>query len=283
MFLVRQLLPGILVALLVSGVLTIVGRLWKANSWADAIAVAAGYAAGHTVTAGWPAFPPIEATQWLPYLGIAVTILAVFDTLLRPPSSVRAILWFLCCAGILSLLLTSKLRYGWSLFAGVLWIAGLAAAMLVLTSFLDRAAQRDASISLPLIVAIVAGGTGLALMLSGSMLLGQLALVLAGAFGAIVLVGALLPNTINGRAIAPVSATLLCGLWLSGYFFSELPSVSGLLLLVSRFRLCCSYYLTRAEIPEGVSCCELSSLPCQSPWRCSSPSEPRRHIESVVA
>lgn len=233
MFLLRQLLPGILVALLVSGVLTIVGRLWKANSWADAIAVAAGYAAGHAVTAGWPAFPPIEATHWLPYLGIAVTILAVLDTLLRPPGWVRAIVWFLSCAGILSLLLASKFQYGWSLFVGVLWVAGLAAAMLVLTCFLDRAAQRDASISLPLIVAIAAGGTGLALMLSGSMLLGQLALVLAGAFGAIVLVGALLPNTINGRAIAPVSATLLCGLWLSGYFFSELPSVSGLVLLVS--------------------------------------------------
>jgi hypothetical protein len=232
-FLIRQLLPGILVALLVSGVFTIVGRLWKANSWTDAIAVGAGYAVGHAVTAGWPAFPPIEATQWLPYFGIAVTVLAVIDTLLRPPGSVRVVIWFLCCAGILSLLLTSKFQYGWSLFVGILWIAGLATAMLVLTSFLDRAARRDASISLPLILAIVAGGTGLALMLSGSMLLGQLALVLAGAFGAIVIVGTLLPNAINGRGIAPVSATLLCGLWLSGYFFSELPSVSGLLLLVS--------------------------------------------------
>ena len=109
----------------------------------------------------------------------------------------------------MSLLLTSKFQYGWSPFVGILWIAGLATAMLVLTSFLDRAAQRDASISLPLILTIVAGGTGLALMLSGSMLLGQLALVLAGAFGAIVIVGTLLPNAINGRGIAPVSATLL--------------------------------------------------------------------------
>ena len=233
MFLLRQILPGILVALLVSGVFTIVGRLWKANSWTDAIAVGVGYAVGHAVTAGWPAFPPIEATQWLPYFGIAVTLLAVIDTMLRPPGSVRAVIWLLCCAGILSLLLTSKFKYGWSFSAGMLWIAALATAMLVLTSFLDRAAQRDASISLPLILTIVAGGTGLALMLSGSMLLGQLALVLAGAFGAIVIVGMLLPNSINGRGIAPVSATLLCGLWLSGYFFSELPSVSGLLLSVS--------------------------------------------------
>ena len=233
MFLIRQLLPGILVGLLVSGVFTIVGRLWKANSWTDAIAVGVGYAVGHAVTAGWPAFPPVEATQWLPYFGIAVTILAVIDTLLRPPGLVRVVIWFLCSAGILSVLLASKFQYGWSLFIGILWIAGLATAMLVLTIFLDRVAQRDASISLPLILTIVAGGTGLALMLSGSMLLGQLALVLAGAFGAIVIVGTLLPNAVNGRGIAPVSATLLCGLWLSGYFFSELPSVSGVLLLVS--------------------------------------------------
>ena len=233
MFLIRQLLPGILVGLLVSGVFTIVGRLWKANSWTDAIAVGVGYAVGHAVTAGWPAFPPVEATQWLPYFGIAVTILAVIDTLLRPPGLVRVVIWFFCSAGILSVLLASKFQYGWSLFIGILWIAGLATAMLVLTIFLDRVAQRDASISLPLILTIVAGGTGLALMLSGSMLLGQLALVLAGAFGAIVIVGTLLPNAVNGRGIAPVSATLLCGLWLSGYFFSELPSVSGVLLLVS--------------------------------------------------
>ena len=233
MFLIRQLLPGILVALLVSGVFTIVGRLWRANSWTDAIAVGAGYAVGHAVTAGWPVFPPVEATHWLPYFGIAVSILAVIDTLLRPPGSIRVVIWFLCCAGILSLLLTSKFQYGWSPFVGILWIAALATAMLVLSSFLDRAAQRDASISLPLILTIVAGGTGLALMLSGSMLLGQLALVLAGAFGAIVIVGTLLSNAINGRGIAPVSATLLFGLCLSGYFFSELPPVSGLLLLVS--------------------------------------------------
>jgi hypothetical protein len=232
-FLLRQLLPGILAALLLSGVFTIVGRLWKANSWADAVALGTGYAGGHVVIAGWPPFPPAEATQWLPYFGLAVALLAVVDTLLQPPGAVRGLVWFFCCAGILSLLLVSKFQYNWSLLAGVLWIACLAAGMLVFTSFLDSAARRDRSISFPLILAIVAGGSGLALMSSGSMLLGQLAIVLAAAFGAIVIVGTLLPNAINGRGIAPVSAALLCGLWLSGYFFSELPSVSALLLAVS--------------------------------------------------
>jgi hypothetical protein len=129
--------------------------------------------------------------------------------------------------------LGAKFQYGWSLAQGVLWVACLAAAMLLLAAFLDATAQRDASVSLPLILAIVAGGTGAALMLSGSMLLGQLAIVLAATFGAIVVVGLLLPRATKARGIAPGAVTLLFGLWLSGYFFAELPPASALLLAAS--------------------------------------------------
>jgi hypothetical protein len=232
-FLLKQLLPGLVAALLVSGVLAIAGRLWKASNWADALALGAGYACGQVVTAGWPAFPPTEATQWLAYFAVGVTFVAVLDTLFRPPGLTRALIWFLFCAGMLRLLLSSKFQYGWSLLGGALWITCLAAGMLVLTVFLDRTVQRDASISFPLILAIVAGGTGMALMLSGSMLLGQLGIVLTGAFGAIAAVGFLLPNAVKGRGIAPVAVVVLCGLWLSGYFFAELPPASALLLAAS--------------------------------------------------
>jgi len=230
MFLLKQLLPGVLAAVLISGLLAIAGRLWKANNWADAVALGIGYTGGHAVTAGWPTFPPAEATQWLPYFALAVMFVGVLDTLLRPAGSLRAVIWVLCCVGILRLLLHSKFQYGWSLPEGVLWIASLAAGMLVLAGCLDAAAQRDASISLPLILTIVAGGTGAALMLSGSMLLGQLAIVLAAALGAILGVAFLLPKAIKGRGIAPVAVALLSGLWLSGYFFADLPSASALLL-----------------------------------------------------
>jgi hypothetical protein len=229
-FLLKQILPAVLAAVLVSGVFAIAGRLWRASNWADALALGAGYACGHLVTAGWPALPPGEATQWLPYFAIIVAIIGVLDTLLRPPGWIRAGVWFLCCAGILRLLLASKFQYGWSLLGGTAWVAVLAAGMLVLTIFFDWAAQRDASISVPLIVTIVAGGTGLALMFSGSLLLGQLAIVLAAASGAIVLVGFLLPNSVNGRGIAPVASAVLAGLWLSGYYFAELPPATALLL-----------------------------------------------------
>lgn len=233
MFLLQQLLPAVLATALVSGVLAIAGRLWRVSNWVDAVALGVGYACGHIVTAGRPAFPPAEATQWLPYFAIGVAILGVLDTLLRPPGSLRALIWFLCCAALLRLLLSSKFQYGWSFWGGALWIVVLAAGMLILTLFFDKATQRDASVSFPLIVAILAGGTGLSLMFSGSMLLGQLAIVLAAAAGAIALVGLLLPNTVNGRGIAPVASAVLAGLWLSGYFFAELSSATGLLLAAS--------------------------------------------------
>jgi hypothetical protein len=234
MFLLQQLLPGVLVAVLLSGVFAIVGRLWRANNWADAVALAIGYAGGHAVTAGWPAFPPSEATQWLPYFALATMFLAVLDVFLRPAGSLRALIWILCCAGLLRLLLKPKFQYGWSLPEGILWIAGLAAGMLVLGSSLDAAVRRD-STSSSLVLTIVACGTGATLMLSGSMLLGLLAMVLAAALGAILVVAFLFPNAVEGRGAVPVTVALLASFWLSGYFYAELPPASALLLAAASF------------------------------------------------
>jgi hypothetical protein len=234
MFLLQQLLPGVLVAVLLSGVFAIVGRLWRANNWADAVALAIGYAGGHTVTAGWPAFPPSEATQWLPYFALATMFLAVLDVFLRPAGSLRALIWILCCAGLLRLLLKPKFQYGWSLPEGILWIAGLAAGMLVLGSSLDAAVRRD-STSSSLVLTIVACGTGATLMLSGSMLLGLLAMVLAAALGAILVVAFLFPKAVEGRGAVPVTVALLASFWLSGYFYAELPPASALLLAAASF------------------------------------------------
>jgi len=234
MFLLQQLLPGVLVAVLLSGVVAIVGRLWRANNWADAVALAIGYSGGHAVIAGWPAFPPSEATQWLPYFALATMFLAVLDVFLRPPGSLRALIWILCCAGLLRLLLKPKFQYGWSLPEGILWIAGLAAGMLVLGSSLDAAVRRD-STSSSLVLTIVACGTGATLMLSGSMLLGFLAMVLAAALGAILVVAFLFPKAVEGRGAVPVTAALLASFWLSGYFYAELPPASALLLAAASF------------------------------------------------
>jgi hypothetical protein len=230
MFLLQQALPGLLVAALLSGVVAFAGRLWRANNWGDAVALAMGYAGGHAVTIGWPAFPALEATQWLPYFALATMLMGVLDTLLRPPGMLRALIWICYCAGLLRLLLSPKFQYGWSLLEGVFWIVGFAVGMLILASFLDAAVRRDRSISSALILTIVACGTCVALMLSGSALLGQMTMVLVAALGAILIVTFLFPKSIEGRAIVPVAVVLLSSLLLTGFFFAELPSASALLL-----------------------------------------------------
>jgi hypothetical protein len=250
MFLLQQALPGLLVAALLSGVFAIAGRLWRANNWGDAVALGIGYSGGHAVTTGWPPFPASEATQWLPYFALVTMFVGVLDALLRPPGSLRALIWILYCAGLLRLLLKPKFQYGWSLLEGVLWIAGFAAGMLVLASLLDAAVRRDTSISSPLILTIVAGGSGVALMLSGSALLGLLAMVLAGALGAILIVAFLLPKSVEGRAIVPVAVILLASFWLMGFFYAELPSASALLLAAAPLAGCLLISFSESEVPS---------------------------------
>lgn len=235
MFLLQQFLPGLVAAALLSSLFAIAGRLWRANGWTDSVALAIGYAGGHVVTAGWPAFPPSEATQWLPYFALAAMLLGVLDAFIRPPGSLRALIWILFCASLLGLLLKPKFQYGWSFLEGVLWIVGLATGMLLLAASLDASVRRDLSISSPLVLAIVACGTGVALMLSGSMLLAQLAMALAAALGAILVVAFFFPKAAESRGLVPVVVALLSSLWLSGCFYADLPFASALLLAGASF------------------------------------------------
>jgi hypothetical protein len=230
MFFLQQFLPGIVAAALISGLIAIVGRLWKANGWMDAFALGIGYAAGHAVFAGWPAFPPSEATHWLPYLALLSLFLGICDALLRPPFVLRASVWIVWCAGFLRLLLNAKFLYGWTLLGGLLWVIGLTLGAFILVSFIDFSVRHDPSISSLLVLAVVAGGTGITLMLSGSMLLGQLGLALAGALVGVLAAAALLPKGDDSRGIVPIAATLLTALWICGCFYADLPPASAFLL-----------------------------------------------------
>jgi hypothetical protein len=81
---------------------------------------------------------------------------------------------------------------------------------------------------MPAFLLIVSAGTFGGLMLSGSMLLGQFAAVLAAAvFGSLVLN---IRRVNLGRGIVPVFSLLVGTLLVSGYFFAELPAGSAALI-----------------------------------------------------
>jgi hypothetical protein len=102
-------------------------------------------------------------------------------------------------------------------------------ALVLLDIILDMLVRRSATaIEVPAFLLIICAGTFGALMLSGSVLLGQFAAVLGAAvLGSLVLTAR---KAALGRRIVPVFTLLLVALLLSGYFFAELPASSAALI-----------------------------------------------------
>jgi len=235
MFLLKQLAPGLLAAAFVTGALLALAHwFWGRNSPAGAFAVGAGYLAGHIAAAGWPALPPAEATQWLFYFALAGLLAGALDTSVRASSLSRVGVWLLSSAILLGLLLRIKIQSAWTAPQSILWLTALAAVTLVLTTSLLKIARPNAGAIFTLLVAaIVCGGTGIALVLSGSLLLGQLGFVLAAAVGVALLAAWFFREMPLATGAVPVIVLLLIGLWVSGYFYADLPALSAVLFALA--------------------------------------------------
>ena len=266
MFLLKQILPAAIMAMMVAAGVCGLALYWgkeRARGAVGPLALGLAYLSGHLVITGWVPFPPADTTNWLPYFALAAAVLAslfsaaslfpeggasarpgrekagpsetearrgrVSDGALKLPAWARVLIFSLVSAGALRLLLQPKFSYGWSLTDGCIWVACLAGAMVLLAIILDALARRPATaVEMPAFLLITCAGTVGALMLSGSMLLGQFAVVLGAAvFGSLVLTAR---KVALGRGIVPVFTLLLVPLLLSGYFFAELPASSAALI-----------------------------------------------------
>src|SRR5438874_242565 len=199
MFLLKQILPAVAIAMAVAAAVCGLALWWgkeKARRALGPLAIGLAYGTGQLVITGWKSFPPSDTTNWLPYFALIAAALGVFfperRASVRPgreesrPSERRAwahlLVFALLTAGALRLLLKPKFQYGWSLGQGWLWLTGLALAIVLLAVAVDLLALRtQRAIELPTYLLIVCAGAVGALMLSGSMLLGQLATALGAA------------------------------------------------------------------------------------------------------
>lgn len=235
--LLNQLLPGIVVGAVVTGaVLAVAACFPPVHRWASAVALGAGYVGGHAMAIGrWPSFPPAEATHWLLYFAIAALITGLLDVFLPDTRRwLRLSVWTVLSSVFIRVLLQPKWKYAWSLSEGLLWLGGLVVIILFVSFCLETIAQPSNSRpALPLILAIISAGTSVALMVSGSMRLGQLALIFATAVAVSWLVACPIPSLSLRRGAVPIVIVLLPGFWLSGYFYAELPAVSALMLAFS--------------------------------------------------
>lgn len=241
MLLLKQILPGIIGAALLTGglgaILAWLSRSFsqgKNGGWLLPIAVSIGFAGGHILAAGWPAFPPADATLWLFYFALLTGVIgALVEFIFVVPVGLRRLVWLIVFTGLMRLLLQPKFQYGWTHKERVLWWIASVVSVSLITWCLEKS-DRHGELRLlsPLVATIVSAGTGVALMLSGSLLLGQLALVLAGVAGSSLLVAWFLAD-VSFRGAAPVVAILLASLLMSGYLYAELPAWSALCFAVA--------------------------------------------------
>jgi hypothetical protein len=236
MQLLKQMVPSAAFAAAVAALLFFVfARWWKsASRCAGAIAVGAAYIAGQALAAGWSPLPPRHATHWLVWFAIIGVIAAVADALVRPKGTLRFVAWATICTMACRLILQPKFSYAWGAVEGWLRVFAIALGLVALTCCLDLVERRPfGTATLFSVTTVLCGGTCVALILSSSLLLGQLAWNLSAIAAACVLliIAATAPFQPSGAA-APLS--LVCaGLWLSGFFYAELPGASALLLALA--------------------------------------------------
>jgi hypothetical protein len=235
-FLLQQFAPGMILAALVAFIAGISAR-WLRASWikqvAFGLAVGAGYATGHWKSGGWPKFPPADATHWLIYSALGSVVLGVGYGVGRGRWGIggRVVSFGVLLIGTLALILMPKFKNEWTFGQGAAWVTALTLAAALMGWSLDTTIRVQRTRLALLWLLVAAAGASLALALSGSMLLGQLAAVLAAVVCGVI--GASVAGACAERAIVPGVATLFVGLITCGYFYAELPWSSTLLLAIS--------------------------------------------------
>lgn len=197
--------------------------------------IAVGFAIGYIATLGLPRWPPIESHEWI-LVAILPAVLAIATL-----SAFRKSSWWLVGVGRLLfsvgmpiLLLQSYLKYEWSVLSMAVWLCGLGLSGFLAWWFLrkleDGANQICEQVSinsgwwLPGAGSLVAGGTGMTIMLSGSQTIGQLGLTLAAVLTATG-IGFVIPRRIkSAQGYVDGAYPILMGLWLVGYFYADLAA-----------------------------------------------------------
>lgn len=232
---VVPLLLGVaLPAAVAAAVLLVVGRRGgpceraSGGCWGGAVAIGAGYLAGHVLVMGRPTFPPPEVTAWLFYLTWPVMGAAVVKGR-RTRWAVRAAV----SGAAVWLLLRPIARHSWGMGECVLGLGGLFAAMLVFWSQMEGLAHRAKGVSLPLSLFVAVAGAGAVLLLSGSVVLSRLCGALSAALAAAALVAWRRPGVSLAGGGVSVVAVLFASLLICGYFYVQASATSVILLALA--------------------------------------------------
>lgn len=184
------------------------------------LAVTAAYVAGHLALNGLPRGLPKEAWQTLLPLAVVTGATFAFDRFLQRRFSTKRFhaLTLVCCH-------LAAIQF----VRGISWPAALASAFTAAwicgraptESDTDDAGAPRRTRAVLAGLAVVAVATAAGLVIAGTLVVGQLAGVLAAALGAACAVSFVVP--VDRRGAVAAASVLLPALWMNGVFFAELP------------------------------------------------------------
>jgi hypothetical protein len=206
-------------------------------AWVAALALLSAYVVGHVGLLGRPPFPPREAAHWTLWVACVAGALSLAEAA-SPPRLEGALRWALraaVAAGGLYGMLAVLIEHSWGPWAGALGVAGSTGAALVGWAALERSfVARPGHPATPWwALSSIAAGAALALALTGSLSLGQLAGALAAGLGVTAAAALILRSPRFVPAAGPVPVWILTGLLTAGVCFSSLPWSSALLLALA--------------------------------------------------
>jgi hypothetical protein len=224
-------LPALL-ALVLNGLVLRSSALTESRKWPFiGLIVAGGFVFSYSVIVGGIAFPPREATHWLPFIAVGAV---VFGTMLQFTSGVTQSIVRLIAALVTAWSVLQLQIFGrWPVLISVEWLVAVTLILFATSRLIEReGAARSTPTEILLGMALAAGSGGIALFLGGSAVLGQtcgaFSLVLAG----LTVLTFFLPPAHLGPIIPVIYVLALGSLLLNGSLFSDLPwLVSGLLWL----------------------------------------------------
>jgi hypothetical protein len=216
---------GILAAALAAGAIFLAGR-WLPPLRGGAVAVGLGYAAGHAVLLGWPAFPPPEKSDWVPWIGLGIAACGLVEPWIGSAAR-RSWLPRLAAPAIVPWLLLRGAG-DW----GVPAVGCFSIALVAHAASVEALGARRKGASLPLALWVGAAGASGVLLLSGSLKLAELAgLVAACAAAPLVLGWCRVLHPLAGGAPAAV-ATLIAAIVATGWIY-DVPLVAGALAVAA--------------------------------------------------
>jgi len=219
----QELLLTVLLPAFSAALVACVGA-WRRWSFVMPLAAGVAFLVAYACL-GLPKLPPSDGSDWLFWLAIPLTLIAVVDSLTTPRFG-----WLLgASAGVVAFVLLKPLP---DVPRQTLWMTTVvfAAAGLLLTFTASISQPRLGSLWTLAPFCVVTAGAGVLILSSDSRTIGMHGLAAAAALGPVVVLSARLRTA---RSVTLLVAPLLAGLLLAGHFYASVTCTQMSLLLAT--------------------------------------------------